>query len=194
MKHSNFKTNVHNLVLAAMFLALALVLPFLTGQIPQIGGMLLPMHLPVLLCGFLCGGPWGALVGFIAPLMRSVLTGGFPPMFPTALAMAFELAAYGGIAGFLYNRSRWQCVVALYRALLAAMVGGRIVWAAVRVVMTGVASVPFTWQIFLTEALVNAIPGIILQLIFIPALMVALDRTGMVHFRRERAEVRAAGK
>ena len=68
------------------------------------------------------------------------------------------------------------------------MVGGRIVWAAVRVVMTGVASVPFTWQIFLTEALVNAIPGIILQLIFIPALMVALDRTGMVHFRRERAE------
>ena len=46
MKHSNFKTNVHNLVLAAMFLALALVLPFLTGQIPQIGGMLLPMHLP----------------------------------------------------------------------------------------------------------------------------------------------------
>ena len=60
--------------------------------------------------------------------------------------------------------------------------------------MTGVASVPFTWQIFLTEALVNAIPGIILQLIFIPALMVALDRTGMVHFRRERAEVRAAEK
>ena len=60
MKHSNFKTNVHNLVLAAMFLALALVLPFLTGPIPQIGGMLLPMHLPVLLCGFLCrrGPAW----------------------------------------------------------------------------------------------------------------------------------------
>ena len=54
MKHSNLKTNVHNLVLAAMFLALALVLPFLTGQIPQIGGMLLPMHLPVFLCGPLC--------------------------------------------------------------------------------------------------------------------------------------------
>ena len=94
---------------------------------------------------------------------------------------------------FLYNRSRWQCVVALYRALLAAMVGGRIVWAAVRVVMTGVASVPFTWQIFLTEALVNAIPGIILQLVFIPVLMVALDRTGMVRFRREQAGTQAAG-
>ena len=118
---------------------------------------------------------------------------GMPPMFPTATAMAFELAAYGGIAGFLYNRSRWQCVVALYRALLAAMVGGRIVWAVVRVVMTGVASVPFTWQIFLTEALVNAIPGIILQLVFIPVLMVALDRTGMVRFRREQAGAQAAG-
>ena len=183
MKHSNFKTNVHNLVLAAMFLALALVLPFLTGQIPQIGGMLLPMHLPVFLCGLICGWQYGAVVGFVAPLMRMALFG-MPPLV-AAVAMAFELAAYGGIAGFLYNRSRWQCVVALYRALLAAMVGSRIVWAAVRVVMTGVASVPFTWQIFLTEALVNAIPGIILQLVFIPVLMVALDRTGMVRFRRE---------
>ena len=181
MKHSNFKTNVHNLVLAAMFLALALVLPFLTGQIPQIGGMLLPMHLPVFLCGLICGWRYGAVVGFVAPLMRMALFG-MPPLV-AAVAMAFELAAYGGIAGFLYNRSRWQCVVALYRALLAAMVGGRIVWAAVRVVMTGVASVPFTWQIFLTEALVNAIPGIILQLVFIPVLMVALDRTGMVRTR-----------
>ena len=168
MKHSNFKTNVHNLVLAAMFLALALVLPFLTGQIPQIGGMLLPMHLPVFLCGLICGWRYGAVVGFVAPLMRMALFG-MPPLV-AAVAMAFELAAYGGIAGFLYNRSRWQCVVALYRALLAAMVGGRIVWAAVRVVMTGVASVPFTWQIFLTEALVNAIPGIILQLVLVPVL------------------------
>ena len=142
MKHSNFKTNVHNLVLAAMFLALALVLPFLTGQIPQIGGMLLPMHLPVFLCGLICGWQYGAVVGFVAPLMRMALFG-MPPLV-AAVAMAFELAAYGGIAGFLYNRSRWQCVVALYRALLAAMVGGRIVWAAVRVVMTGVARVPFT--------------------------------------------------
>ena len=191
MKHSNFKTNVHNLVLAAMFLALALVLPFLTGQIPQIGGMLLPMHLPVFLCGLICGWRYGAVVGFVAPLMRMALFG-MPPLV-AAVAMAFELAAYGGIAGFLYNRSRWQCVVALYRALLAAMVGGRIVWAAVRVVMTGVASVPFTWQIFLTEALVNAIPGIILQLVFIPVLMVALDRTGMVRFRREQAGTQAAG-
>ena len=185
MQNTPMKSSVHNLVLAALFLGLALVLPFLTGQIPQIGGMLLPMHLPVFLCGLICGWRYGAVVGLVAPLMRMALFG-MPPLV-TAVAMAFELAAYGGIAGFLYNRSRWQCAVALYRALIAAMIGGRLVWAAARVVMTGVASVPFTWQIFLTEALINAIPGIILQLVFIPAVMVALDRTGMVHFRRERS-------
>ena len=68
-----------------------------------------------------------------------------------------------------------------------------LVWAAARVVMTGVAGEPFTWQIFLAGALLNAIPGIILQLIFIPAVMVALDRTGMVRFRRRDKAARAAG-
>ena len=71
---SSSRLRIKRLVLSALMLALAYVLPFFTGKIPQIGSMLLPMHLPVLLCGFLCGGPWGALVGFIAPLMRSVLT------------------------------------------------------------------------------------------------------------------------
>ena len=147
---------LRTLTLSALFLALGLVLPFFTGQIPQIGSMLLPMHIPALLCGLICGWQYGAVVGFIMPLMRSLLFT-MPPLL-TAVAMAFELAAYGGIAGFLYSRSRWQCVVALYRALIAAMVGGRIVWAAVRVVMTGVAQVPFTWEIFLTGALLDAIP------------------------------------
>ena len=187
MKHSK---RIHSLVLSALFLALGLVLPFFTGQIPQTGSMLLPMHIPALLCGLICGWQYGAVVGFIMPLMRSLLFT-MPPLL-TAVAMAFELAAYGGIAGFLYSRSRWQCVVALYRALIAAMVGGRIVWAAVRVVMTGVAQVPFTWEIFLTGALLDAIPGIILQLVFIPALMVALDRTGMVRFHREKPAARPA--
>ncbi|MBE6629112.1 MAG: ECF transporter S component, partial [Ruminococcaceae bacterium] len=72
------------MVLAALFLAMAYVLPFLTGQIPEIGAMLCPMHIPVLLCGFLCGWPWGLAVGFVAPLLRS-LTLGMPPLFPTAL-------------------------------------------------------------------------------------------------------------
>ena len=88
------QTNLRNLCLSAMFLALAFVLPFLTGQIPEIGNMLCPMHIPVLLCGFVCGSPWGFAVGLIAPILRSV-TIGAPTLFPRAVAMAFELAAYG---------------------------------------------------------------------------------------------------
>lgn len=174
---------VQNLVTAALMLALGYVLPFFTGNIPQIGSMLCPMHLPVLLCGFLCGWRYGLAVGFVLPLARSFLVG-MPPLFPTAIAMAFELAAYGFLAGFLYARSRWQCVVALYRCLIAAMLGGRIVWAVVRVILSGVSGQAFTWQMFLSGAFLTAIPGIVLQLVFIPAVMVALDRTGLVRFRR----------
>ena len=92
-------TKTKRLVISALLLAAGLVLPFLTGGIPNFGRMLLPMHLPVLLCGFVCGWKWGLLVGFVTPLLRSVLFG-MPPMVPTALAMAFELAAYGALAGF----------------------------------------------------------------------------------------------
>ena len=181
-KQSPTTKYVKNLVLAAMFLALGLVLPFLTGQIPQIGNMMLPMHLPVLLCGLICGWQYGGMVGFVLPLLRYALFS-MPPM-PAGAAMAFELATYGAVVGFLYARSRWQCVIALYRCLIAAMLAGRLVWAAVRVVMTGVANVPFTWQIFLTNAFITAIPGIVLQLIVIPAVMVAMDRTGLVRFQK----------
>lgn len=187
MEQKHLSKSTLNLVLSAMFLAIGLVLPFLTGQIQQIGNMLLPMHLPVLVCGLICGWQYGTAVGFILPLLRYVLFG-MPPIFPIGIAMAFELAAYGFIAGFLYNRSRWQCIIALYRSLLAAMIGGRLVWGVVRVLLTGVAQEAFTWQMFLSGALLTAVPGIILQLVFIPALMVALDRTGMVHFRRESRE------
>ena len=89
--------------LAGLFLALGLLLPFLTGQIPQIGNMLLPMHIPVLLCGYFCGWRYGLAVGAAAPLLRSALFG-LPPMFPIAVAMAFELAVYGLMTGLLYKR------------------------------------------------------------------------------------------
>ena len=184
MKQKTSKQRIYDLILAALCMALGIVLPFFTGQIPQIGGMLLPMHLPVLLCGLLCGWQYGGLVGFVLPLLRYAMFG-MPPIFPTGIAMAFELAAYGIIAGYLYTHSRWQCVISLYRSLIAAMIGGRIVWGVVRVLLTGVSGEPFTWQLFLSGAFLTAIPGIILQLVFIPVLMVALDRTGMVRFRRE---------
>lgn len=183
MEENKNRKRLYDLILAAMFLAIGIVLPIFTGQIPQIGKMLLPMHLPVLLCGLICGWQYGGAVGFVLPFLRHVIFH-MPPM-PQGVAMAFEMAAYGIIVGFLYSHSRWKCVFSLYRSLLTAMVGGRLVWAAVRVVMTGVTAVPFTWEIFLADAFLSAIPGIILQLVFIPTLMVALDRTGLVHFHKE---------
>lgn len=180
------KKSTENLVLAAMFLAIGLVLPFLTGQIPEIGSALLPMHLPVLVCGLVCGWKWGALVGAVLPVMRYILFG-MPTIYPTGMAMSWELATYGLVAGWIYGRSRWQCVRALYRALIAAMVAGRLVWGVVRVLQSGVAGSVFTWELFLSGAVLGAIPGIILQLVFIPALMVAMDRTGVVRFRREKS-------
>ena len=96
------RTNLLKMVISALCLALAYVMPFLTGQVPEIGSMLCPMHIPVLLCGFICGWKWGLGVGFIAPLFRS-LSLGMPPLFPTALCMAFELAAYGAIAGIMHK-------------------------------------------------------------------------------------------
>ena len=173
-----------NMTLAAMFLAIGLMLPFLTGQIREIGNMLLPMHIPVLLCGLICGWRYGMVVGLILPPLRFMLFG-MPVLFPIGIAMAFELSIYGFVIGFLYNHSKWKCVFSLYRSLIAAMVCGRVVWGAVRVLLTGVASEAFTWQMFMTGALLNAIPGIILQLILIPSIMVALNRTGLVHFSRK---------
>lgn len=181
------------LTLSAMFMAVGMVLPILTGQIQQIGNMLLPMHLPVFLCGLICGWQYGAVVGFVLPLLRSV-TFGMPPLFPTAAAMAFELAAYGLVAGLLYGRSRWQCIIALYRSLIAAMLAGRIVWGAVQLVLLGISGSSFTWQMFIAGALLNSIPGIVIQLILIPAIMVALNRTGLVMFRREQPAENAAAR
>ena len=189
MKQTATKKHIQNLVTAAMLMAVGIVLPFFTGQVPQIGNMLLPMHLPVLVCGLICGWQYGGIVGFILPLLRYALFG-TPPM-PNGIAMAFELAAYGAIAGFLYNRSKWQCIVALYRSLLIAMIGGRVIWGIVRLLMLGVAGNAFTWQMFMAGAFLNAIPGIILQLVFIPALMVALNKTGLVPFCRHQ---KAAGQ
>ena len=95
------KNNLFRMILSALFLAVAYVLPFFTGQIPEIGSMLCPMHLPVLLCGFICGWYWGLAVGFIAPLFRSLILG-MPVMFPMGICMAFELAAYGAVAGLMH--------------------------------------------------------------------------------------------
>ena len=171
--------HLFKLTLSAVFLGMGLILPFLTGQIQQIGNMLLPMHIPVLFCGLLCGAAYGGAVGFILPILRSLLFG-MPVLYPGAVAMAFELATYGFTVGFLYSRSRWKCIKSLYLALITAMIAGRVVWGVAQVVLLGLNDKAFTFTAFISGAILNAIPGIILQLILIPVIMVALNRAKLV--------------
>lgn len=163
-------------ILSALFLALALVLPFLTGQIPQLGNALCPMHLPVLFCGLICGWPYGLLVGFIAPLLRYVLFS-MPPIFPTGLAMAFELAVYGAVSGLLI-RLLPQKPLYTYISLIGAMLAGRLVWGLVRYLLTFVSDSVFTFSAFLSGAFITAVPGILLQLLIIPPVMILLRKGG----------------
>ena len=167
------------ITLSALFIALGLVLPLLTGQLKQLGNAFLPMHLPVLLCGLVVGPVHGLIVGLILPILRH-FTFGMPPLYPTGISMAFELATYGFVVGYVYKVSRWKCIIALYESLIIAMVAGRIIWGIVQMILLGINRQAFTYEMFMTGAFLNAIPGIVFQLIFIPSLMLALHKTGMV--------------
>lgn len=174
MKHFS----VRRLTLSAMLLAVGLVLPFLTGQIQQIGNMLCPMHLPAFLCGMLCGPVWGLAVGAVLPLLRSALFG-MPVMMPAAVCMAFELAAYALVSGLLCRRLP-RTLPMLYLSLVVAMIVGRVVWGLACVPVYGFAAKSFSWQIFVTNGFVNAIPGIILQLAVIPPIVRAVQKARLI--------------
>lgn len=165
----NYPVLIRRLTQSAMCLAFALVLPFFTGQIPEIGGMLCPMHIPVLLCGFLCGPWWGGAVGVIAPLLRHLLFH-MPPLL-TAIGMTMELAVYGVVSGTLY---RYLPKRSIYLSLLTAMVMGRLAWGGTMVVLCGISGTEFGWELFLSGAVLGALPGIVLQLVLLPLLIMAL--------------------
>lgn len=172
------KNQIVNLTLSSMFLAVTFVLPFLTGQLQQIGSMLCPMHIPVILCGFFCGGYWGLAVGFIAPLLRSLALG-MPPLFPVATCMAFELATYGLVAGILHKKLSKDSAHYkrnIYITLIAAMVVGRIVWGLAMFACLGFETSKFGLSAFVAGAITTAIPGIVLQLVLIPVIVIALRK------------------
>ena len=171
---NNHSLRIRHLVLSAICLALCMVLPFLTGQIPEIGSMLCPMHIPILLCGFIAGPAWAAAAGLIAPVLRFALFG-MPPLFPVGAAMCFELAVYGAVSGLLY-RTLPRSSGSIYISLLSAMLSGRVVWGIVRVFFSGVTGSPFTWAAFLAGAFTSALPGIILHIVLIPVIVMTLSR------------------
>ena len=166
--------NILKLSISGVCLALCMFLPFITGQIPQIGAMLSPMHIPVLLCGFLCGWPYGLVVGIIAPLLRFVLFG-FPVLYPMGISMVFELAVYGVVCGLLYQKLPKK-IPYIYVTLVTAMILGRIVWGIARFTISTIGQTQFTFQMFLTAAFVTGIPGIILHILIVPLIVIALRK------------------
>ena len=169
-----FMNRLYKLVLSAIFLAAAIVLPFLTGQVQQIGNALCPMHIPILLCGFFCG-PWYALViGLIAPLLRFLLCG-MPPLIPIGIPMCFELATYGFVSGMAYRLLPYK-KKNVYLSLIIAMLAGRVVWGLAYFVLMKMNWTSFGMAAFISGAFLNAIPGIIIQLILIPLLVIKLKK------------------
>jgi len=173
------KRTTYKLVISALFMSIGMVLPFFTGQIREIGKMLLPMHIPVFLCAFICGWRYGTAVGLVLPLLRSIVFG-MPIFYPNAIGMAVELATYGLVAGLIYGMQKKHNVWAVYGAMLPAMIVGRIMWGIAQIVLLGIGGNTFSVQMFIAGALLNAIPGIILQLILVPAIMLILHKRARI--------------
>lgn len=172
------------LILSALFLTLGVVLPLFTSQVKEIGDTLLPMHIPVMLCGLICGAKYGFTVGFMLPLVRAILFS-MPPLYPNAIWMAFELATYGLVIGMLYWHSHSKTTLRLYICLITAMLAGRIVWGIAKTILLGLGGKAFTFQAFLIGGFLDAIPGIILQLILIPSIMRVVHRAKDFENRNE---------
>ncbi len=169
------KKKIEKTVFAALCISLGMLLPLLTTQIKEIGDTLLPMHIPVMVCGVICGWNYGLIVGGCLPFFRSAVFG-MPAMYPNAVWMAFELATYGFIIGLIYNKSHKKNLAALYFSLITAMVLGRVVWGIAKAIILGLSSKPFTAVMFISGGFVDAIPGIILQLILVPIIVKIIER------------------
>ncbi len=164
---------------SAMFMAVGLVLPFVTGQIPQIGKMLLPMHIPVFMCALVCGKWYGAAVGFILPFFRSLLIG-MPALYPDAVVMAPELCVYAFVTGVIFETINNNTLTRIYMAMIPAMIAGRLVWGIWKFIVLGLGGTSFTPEMFVAGGFLNAIPGMILQLAVVPVMtkiiLTALNR------------------
>ncbi len=165
------KIKTKKLTLAAVFLCIGLVLPMLTMQIKEIGDTLLPMHIPVMLCGLICGWQYGLAVGLMLPFIRSMIFS-MPPMFPNAIWMAAELATYGFVIGIMFSLVPKKNILGIYVSLVTAMLSGRVVWGIVKALLLSANN--FTFKMFLIGGFIDSLLGIILQLIIIPLLTVVI--------------------
>lgn len=174
---------VKKLVYTAICAALCVVLPMALHAVPNAGTVLLPMHIPVLLCGIMCGWPYGLVCGILGPILSSFT--GMPPaaMVP---AMALECAAYGCVGGLMMRFVHTKSTVAdLYISLLTAMLIGRVIYGFAKSWIFSPGTAPFAW---VTTSLVAGIPGIAIQLVLIPILVLALMRAKLLPYRYQKEQ------
>ena len=170
---------IKRLTLSALCIALCVVLPMAFHVIPNAGSVMLPMHIPVLLCGLVCGWQYGLLCCLLGPLVSSVLTG----MPPAAVlpGMMVECGMYGCVGGLMMERIRTGSLYAdLYISLPVAMLAGRILSGIAKALILAPGTSFTAWA---TASFVTALPGISIQLILIPSLIVALTRAGLIPSR-----------
>lgn len=165
------------MVAAALCVALGIVLPVAFHSVPNAGSVILPMHLPVLLCGLLCGPVYGLLCGILTPALSSLFTGMPPAAYLPS--MLCELAVYGLLAGLLILvvRSKWT-LLNLYVALVGAMLAGRVVYGILNALLFRAGQ--YSLQLWVTASFVTALPGILIQLVLLPVLVFALRKAKVV--------------
>jgi riboflavin transporter FmnP len=171
------KSNTQKLVYTAICIALGLLLPKVNQiiPIPNIGTIIAPMHIAVLLSGFLCGMPYAMICGMVLPLLSFAING-MPPIYPIGISMVFELGAYGAIVAFLYKYTKGK----IYVSLIGGMIGGRIVMGVANAVIFGLAGTPYGMQAFISAAFITAIPGIMIHLIVVPAIIYAMKKAKLL--------------
>ena len=170
-------TNTKRLILAGLCVALGIVLPVAFHSVANAGSIFLPMHIPVLLCGLICGWPYGLACGVLAPLLSSLITG-MPPM-AFLPSMLCELAVYGFVSGLLMRYVKTGKLLAdLYLSLVGAMLLGRLVLGLLNAVLFRAGE--YSVALWTTSAFVTALPGIIIQLAIIPVLVFALKKAKLI--------------
>lgn len=168
-------SNVRRLVFAALCLALSVVLPFAFHAVANAGSIFLPMHLPVLLCGIICGWPYGLACGALAPILSNLVTGGMMPPMAYVPAMTCELAVYGLVAGLIMKYLRTGKTVAdVLISLVAAMLAGRAAMGALNALIFRAGA--YSFAVWFTSLFATALPGIVIQIALIPILIFALER------------------
>lgn len=176
------RTQLAKMLIMAILLAVGMVLPFLVGQVQLLGQAISPLHIPVFICGLTCGWPWGAALGVLLPILRSVIFG-MPPMMPTGLCMAFEMCAYGLLTGMLYpafrkmiRSKKFGHLPAMLAAMLIAMVAGRLVGGAAKAIILGLNGNSYSFDAFIAAYFVGTSVGAVVHLIVVPAIVAALER------------------